>query len=220
MRKYREQKTHSVNCEQKHNEKIKGTQTQKLRRGYTDSGGKSYRKEVETISYWSDRTEDDTLPTRPPLPSPSTLQPKTFETTGTKSAALCSQPQCTNGVNARTPNRLHSSHKPLALDPRSKFLFKAMDPFCRLLLPTLLLSTSICTPGRPAANGGYGSRARKSTHTGRCPNHGARQAPFYLFSNFFFISSGNLIPQIQSFTKKKQLFPVLMVTIPGSMASP
>ena len=97
------------------------------------------------------------------------------------------------------------------------------DPFCRLPLPTLMPSTRGCTPWRPAADGGYGParELRKPDPDFPGPPKAHRTPPEPRRSTgTFSVSPDEPIPRTWSFTKKRELFPGLPATSPGSLASP
>ncbi|GAB1611337.1 hypothetical protein Ahia01_001421100, partial [Argonauta hians] len=82
------------------------------------------------------------------MPSPTpTLQPRTGSPLRVQTCAA----RFRNGKTKTT--HTHGPTDPvLGANPSSE----GTDPFCRLPLPTLALSTRGCTPWRPAADGGYG----------------------------------------------------------------
>ena len=136
-----------------------------------------------------------------------------------------SPPQSTNGANATAPYRFLASrgHGPtdpvLGANPSSE----GTDPFCRLPLPTLMPSTRGCTPWRPAADGGYGParELRKPDPDFPGPPKAHRTPPEPRRSTgTFSVSPDEPIPRTWSFTKKRELFPGLPATSPGSLASP
>ena len=134
-------------------------------------------------------------------------------------------PQSANGANATAPYRFLASrgHGPtdpvLGANPSSE----GTDPFCRLPLPTLMPSTRGCTPWRPAADGGYGPtrELRKPDPDFPGPPKAHRTPPEPRRSTgTFSVSPDEPIPRTWSFTKKRELFPGLPATSPGSLASP
>lgn len=134
-------------------------------------------------------------------------------------------PQSANGANATAPYRFLASrgHGPtdpvLGANPSSE----GTDPFCRLPLPTLMPSTRGCTPWRPAADGGYGPtrELRKPDPDFPGPPKAHRTPPEPRRSTgTFSVSPDEPIPRTRSFTKKRELFPGLSATSPGSLASP
>ena len=136
-----------------------------------------------------------------------------------------SPPQSANGANATAPYRFLASrgHGPtdpvLGANPSSE----GTDPFCRLPLPTLMPSTRGCTPWRPAADGGYGParELRKPDPDFPGPPKAHRTPPEPRRSTgTFSVSPDEPIPRTWSFTKKRELFPGLPATSPGSLASP
>lgn len=137
----------------------------------------------------------------------------------------CFRPQSANGANATAPYRFLASrgHGPtdpvLGANPSSE----GTDPFCRLPLPTLMPSTRGCTPWRPAADGGYGParELRKPDPDFPGPPKAHRTPPEPRRSTgTFSVSPDEPIPRTWSFTKKRELFPGLPATSPGSLASP
>ena len=140
-------------------------------------------------------------------------------------AAPMPSPQSANGANATAPYRFLASRRHGPTDPvlGANPSSEGTDPFCRLPLPTLMPSTRGCTPWRPAADGGYGPtrELRKPDPDFPGPPKAHRTPPEPRRSTgTFSVSPDEPIPRTWSFTKKRELFPGLPATSPGSLASP
>lgn len=163
-------------------------------------------------------------PPSPTLRPPTRARPRRRDADGPL-RHLEPAPQSANGANATAPYRFLASrgHGPtdpvLGANPSSE----GTDPFCRLPLPTLMPSTRGCTPWRPAADGGYGPtrELRKPDPDFPGPPKAHRTPPEPRRSTgTFSVSPDEPIPRTRSFTKKRELFPGLSATSPGSLASP
>ncbi|GAB1600661.1 hypothetical protein Ahia01_001421000 [Argonauta hians] len=150
------------------------------------------------------------------MPSPTpTLQPRTGSPLRVQTCAA----RFRNGKTKTT--HTHGPTDPvLGANPSSE----GTDPFCRLPLPTLALSTRGCTPWRPAADGGYGPTRELRIVTDPNfpgPPRAHRTPPETRRSTgTISVSPDEPIPRTRSFTKKRELFPGLPATSSGSLALP